>query len=105
MPLLKTAVQLGGAAALLNAGAKALDRHEKTRYEHDLQLQQQQQMQQQAPIPSCRSAGSKIALAIRQPRRLLPTPTLPQRLLRRTMQRPQQLPTPILLQWHVRGAV
>src|ERR1700722_11262671 len=48
MPLLKTAVKLGGAAALLNAGAKALDRHEKTRHEHDLQLQQQQQMQQQA---------------------------------------------------------
>jgi hypothetical protein len=48
MPLLKTAVQLGGAAALLNAGAKALDRHEKTRHEHEIQLQQQQQMMQQA---------------------------------------------------------
>jgi hypothetical protein len=29
-----------------------------------------------SPIPSCRSAGSQIALAIRQPRRLLPTPAL-----------------------------
>jgi hypothetical protein len=48
MPLLRTAIQLGGAAALLNVGTKALDRHEKTRYEHDLQLRQQQQMMQQA---------------------------------------------------------
>ena len=48
MPLLRTAIQLGGAAALLNAGTKALDRHEKTRHEHDIQLLQQQQMQQQA---------------------------------------------------------
>jgi hypothetical protein len=42
MPLLKTAVQFAGAAALLNVGAKAFDRHEKIRAGNTAQLLQQQ---------------------------------------------------------------
>jgi coproporphyrinogen III oxidase-like Fe-S oxidoreductase len=41
MGLIKTAIQFGGAYALLNAGSKAFDKHEKTRLEN--------QREQQAP--------------------------------------------------------
>jgi hypothetical protein len=54
MPILRRAVEFGGAAAILSIGAKALGRHEQTRHEHKLQLQQQQQQPWSTPNSSYR---------------------------------------------------